>query len=156
MLEHGTSTISVEIEGMSRWLILDTDSNVSILQPGVSRGYVRGTKMEPNGMTGDALDIKGQQSVTFVLNGREFKLSFLVSSLPTQAAGLVGTDIMAQLGAVIDFERSKMSLTGICKVPRVYSVPSSGQWHSLHFLRENQAVALISGNRWHKAEMGRT
>ncbi len=35
LLEHGTPTISVEIEGMSRSLILDTGSNVSILQPGV-------------------------------------------------------------------------------------------------------------------------
>ena len=36
LLEHGTHTISVEIEGMSRSLILDTGSIVSILQPGVS------------------------------------------------------------------------------------------------------------------------
>ena len=40
LLEHGTPTISVEIEGMSRSLILDTGSNISILQPSVSRDDV--------------------------------------------------------------------------------------------------------------------
>jgi hypothetical protein len=40
-LEQGTPTILVEIEGMSRRFILDTGSNISILQPGVSRGDVR-------------------------------------------------------------------------------------------------------------------
>ena len=51
LLEHGTPTISVEIEGMSRSLVLDTGSNVSILQPGVSRGDVRVTTTEPCGGT---------------------------------------------------------------------------------------------------------
>lgn len=40
LLEHGSPTISVEIEGMSRSLILDTGCNVSILQPSISRGDV--------------------------------------------------------------------------------------------------------------------
>ena len=35
LLEHGTPTISVEVEGVSRSLILDTSSNVSKLQPGI-------------------------------------------------------------------------------------------------------------------------
>ena len=36
LLEQGTPTVSVEIEGLSRSLIIDTGSNVSILQPTVS------------------------------------------------------------------------------------------------------------------------
>ena len=125
LLEYGTP-ISVEIEGMSRSLILDTGSNVSILQLGVSRGDVRVTTMEPYGVTGEFLNIKGQQSVSFKLNGCEFKHTFLISSLPTDVAGLVGTDFMASLGAVIYFERVKLLLTGNRKVPRVYSVPPTG------------------------------
>jgi hypothetical protein len=46
-LEHDTPTILVEIEGMSRKLIIDTGSNVSILQPGLSRGYVEIAQTEP-------------------------------------------------------------------------------------------------------------
>ena len=81
---------------MSRSLILDTGFDVSILQPGVPRGDVRVTTLEPYGkVTGDILNIKGQQSVSFMLNGCEFKHTFLVCSLPTDASGLVGTDFMA-------------------------------------------------------------
>jgi len=43
----------VEIEGMSRSLILDTGYAISILQPGVSRGDVHLTDVEPYGVTGD-------------------------------------------------------------------------------------------------------
>jgi hypothetical protein len=56
--EHGTSTISVEIEGLARRLNLDTGSTVSILQPGISKGDVSVTTMEPFGVTGNTLDIK--------------------------------------------------------------------------------------------------
>ena len=74
-------------------------------------------------MTGEVLGIKGLQSVTFTLNGREFTHAFLVCTLPANAAGLLGTDFFEKAGAIIDFERRKMSLAGIGNVPRVLSVP---------------------------------
>ena len=37
LLEHGSPTVSLEIEGEPKRLIVDTGSNVSILQPGVSQ-----------------------------------------------------------------------------------------------------------------------
>ena len=76
---------------MSRSLILDTGSTISILQPGVPRSDVHVTAVESYGVTGDVLDIRGQQSVTFRLNGKEFTHS-LECPLPTKAAGLLGTD----------------------------------------------------------------
>ena len=39
-LEHGTPTVSLEIEGLSRNRMVDAGSNISILQPGVSRSDV--------------------------------------------------------------------------------------------------------------------
>jgi hypothetical protein len=92
MLEHGTSFIWVDI-GVRRSLILDTGSNVSILQPGVSNGDTNITTAKPYGVTGEALDIRGQ-FVTFKLSGREFSHTFLVCSLPTEAARLLGMDFL--------------------------------------------------------------
>jgi hypothetical protein len=43
LLERGTPSIVVDIEGVNRRLILDTGSNISIMQPGISRGDVRAT-----------------------------------------------------------------------------------------------------------------
>jgi len=126
LLEQGTPTISAEIEGMTRSLILDTGCNISIMQPGISRSNVQVTTLEPHVVTGDVLDIRGRQSVTFLLNGSEFTHSFLVCSLPTKAAGLLGTDFMDRLGAKIDFERGKMLFTDVDRVPYVNGVSLTG------------------------------
>ena len=44
-------------------------------------------------------------------------------SLPTEAAGLLGTDFLEKTGAVIDFECATMSFADVGKVLRAYSVP---------------------------------
>ena len=63
-LDHGTSSISVRIEGKVRVLIIDTGSNISRLQPGVSKSEVRLTDSRPYGVTGETLDVKGHQAVS--------------------------------------------------------------------------------------------
>jgi len=126
LLECGTLSVLVNTEGKMRRLIVDTGSNVSILQPGVSRSDVSDTSLKPYGVTGEALDIKGRQSVSFELDGSEFRHTFLVCELPTDTAGLLGTDFMQETGAVIDFECGKMSLTGSGAVPRAYSGSPTG------------------------------
>jgi len=107
---------------MSRILILNTGSDMSIMQSGISRISVQVTTLEPYVVTGDVLNIRGQQSVTFLLNGSEFTRSFLVCSLPNKAAGLLGNDFMDRLGAKIDFECGKMSFTGIDRTRGTHSV----------------------------------
>jgi len=53
-----------------------------------------------------------------VVDGREFNHTFMVSSLPTDAAGLLGTDFLNKAGVSIDFGCCKMSLADIGKAPR--------------------------------------
>jgi len=98
-------------------LIIDTGSNVSILQPGVSRRDVRVTAMKPYGVTGESLDIKGQQLVSFFLGGRKFSHTFLVCPLPTDKDGLFGKDFLEKAGADINFDLGELSLVGINKAP---------------------------------------
>jgi len=73
LLEQGTPTIMAEIEGVQRDLILDTGSNISILQPGVSRSDMRCTSVKPYEVPGETLKFRGQQTVWFVFNEHEFK-----------------------------------------------------------------------------------
>jgi len=82
--------------------------------------------MEPYRVTEDVLDSKGQQSVSFMLEGCEFKHTFLVCSFRTDTAGPVGTDFMASMDAVNDLECGMMVLTNKREVPRGYSVPPTG------------------------------
>jgi len=86
------------MEGKLRVLIIDTGSNISILQTGVSKSEVRHTDMRPYGVTGESLDVKGRQAVSFMLGGREFNQRFLESSLPTDAEGLLGMDFLRVRG----------------------------------------------------------
>ena len=87
---------------------------------------VRITTTEPYRGTGDVLDIKGQLSVSCMLEGYEFKQAFLVCSFPTVTKVLVGADFMTSLGAVIDLECGMMVLTSKRKLPRGYCVPPTG------------------------------
>ena len=77
-------------------------------------------------VTGETLDIKGQQFVSFTLEGREYRHPFLVCPLPTDVVGLLDMDFLEKTGAEINFECGKMSLTDTYKVSRVYSVPPVG------------------------------
>jgi len=136
-LEHGTPFIWVDIEGVSRNLILDTGSNISILQPGVSKSDMRVATEKPYGVTGETLDIKGRQFVSFVLNGREFNHTILVCSLPSNAAGLLGMDFIKGSGATIDFQCCKMSFADVSRVPRMCKeLFVVYRTHSTHSLRE--------------------
>jgi len=82
--------------------------------------------MEPYRVTEDVLDIKGQQSISYKLEGCDFKHTFLVCAFPTDTAGPVGTYFMTSLDAVIDLECGMMVLTSKREVPRGYSVPPTG------------------------------
>jgi len=85
-------SIMFEIEGRPKRLIIDTGSNVSILQPDVSDSEVKESLLKPFGVTGEALDIVGQQQVSFTLGGQRLNHSFLVCPLPTETAGLLDMD----------------------------------------------------------------
>jgi hypothetical protein len=75
--------------------------------------------MRPYGVTGEALDIKVQQLVSFVLGGRKFSHVFLVCPLSTETDGLFGTDFLEKTGADINIDIGQLSLEGTNKVQYV-------------------------------------
>ena len=66
----------------------------------MSRRDVRVTAMKAYVVKWEALDIKGQQLVSFVLGGRKFTYTFLVCPLPTDKDGLFGTDFWKGLSLI--------------------------------------------------------
>jgi len=106
------------IEGVERSLTVDTGSDVCILQPGISKASIRNTTLRPYGVSGETLDVKGRQTVSLSLGGRKFDHTFLVCPLPTEAAGLRGTDFLEGRGAHINFENRKMSFNDTVKDDR--------------------------------------
>ena len=75
--------------------------------------------------------MKGQQLVSLTLEGREYRHPFVVCSLPTYAAGLLGMDFFEKTGAEINFECGKMSPTSI----KCIAFSPYGTHHSLYLLR---------------------
>jgi hypothetical protein len=122
-LECGTTSLSVNTEGVIRRLNLYTGSKISILQPGISNCEFTVTTMKPHCLTAQALDIERQQSVTFEFESREFRQTFLVCTLPTNSKGLLGTDFIEGAGAFRNFERSKISIASITAAPRGHDDP---------------------------------
>ena len=127
VVEQGTPSVSMEIQGEQRSLIIDTGSSMSILQPGVSRSEVTTTGIKPYGVTGKVLDVRRQQSLSFMLGGQEFHYSFFVYSLPTEAAGILGTDFLTESGAVIDVECNEMTFGEVSVTPRDCSETHHGR-----------------------------
>jgi hypothetical protein len=72
---------------MSRSLIIDTESNISIPQTSVTRLDVRVTKKKQYGVTCETSMSMGLQVVNFWLNRREYTQKYLVYFLRTEAAG---------------------------------------------------------------------
>jgi hypothetical protein len=112
----------MEIEGEQRKLIVDTGSNVSILQPRVSRMRISATPDRPYGVTGETLDVKGQQRVSFVLGGRRIGHEFLVCGLPTSADGLLGMDVLIRINAGLNLETGELVFSEDHEVPACNTV----------------------------------
>jgi hypothetical protein len=120
MLERGMPSVPIEVEGKTRRLILDTGSNISILQEGVSQHEVTDSPLKPFGVTGEVLATKGQQSVSFMLGGQKYDHKFLVSHLPTDAAGILGMDFLERTNAEINFGKGLLTLPVKDEPPHSY------------------------------------
>jgi hypothetical protein len=76
----------------------------------VSRSPVECTSFTPFGVSGDKLAVLGEQSVSFVMGGVIFRHTFVLSQLPTTAAGILGVNFLTPKQAVLDIGNSKLSL----------------------------------------------
>jgi hypothetical protein len=104
--------ITIEIEGEARRMILDSGSSISILREGVSKSEVKNSPLKLYGVTGEALRIFGQQTISFVLGGHFYDHTFVISELPTEATGILGMDFLEKTGAVINFQTGSLTLAG--------------------------------------------
>jgi hypothetical protein len=108
-MEQGSPVVSIEIDNEPKSVIIDTGSSVSILQPGASGSDLQVTAVDPYGVTGEDLDVRGKQFVTFLLVGKTFKHTFLVCPLPTESDGILGSDFLDKAGAVINLYVKRLS-----------------------------------------------
>jgi hypothetical protein len=125
---------------------------MSLIQPGISSTDIRATPLKPYGVTGEPLDIQGRQTISLTLGGRKYSHTFLVSTLPTEAAGLSGTDFLEATGAAIDFDHCKCSFpTPAGQLGRTVVRPRSAQC-SLFSRGVKKDTALSPGKQTHRSQ----
>jgi hypothetical protein len=66
--------------------------------------------------------------------------------LPTDSAGLLGIDFLEKTGAVVDFQRGKLSLAGIGSVTQLLSVPPT-RHTALTVFAETKASRSLQVNK---------
>jgi hypothetical protein len=96
--------------GHLRPFLVDTGSSVSQVQPGISSEKMTRAEVAPYGITGDELNIKGEQNLKFNINGQLYRHKFCVCALSTDADAIVGTDFLSKVNAKIDLEEQKFWL----------------------------------------------
>jgi hypothetical protein len=70
----------------------------------------------PFGVTGDELRVKGEQLVTFTLNGETYRHEFSVCELATDADVIIGTDYLSKTSANLDLEAGILRLKSAGKL----------------------------------------
>jgi hypothetical protein len=111
-LETTAPSVQARIQGVVRNLIVDSGSCCSILQPGVADDPIGCTNRSPYGVTGDTLRVNGEQTISFEIDEVPYRHTFLVCSLPTNAAGILGTDFLKSKHAILNLEKFTLTLEG--------------------------------------------
>jgi hypothetical protein len=105
---NNAPVIRATVGGRQRIVLIDTGSSVSLIQPGVCTSKLRRSSVTPFGVTGDELQLKGEQYVKFCVQGQTYSHSFCVIKLSTDADAIVGTDFLRDVNAKLDLEDRKL------------------------------------------------
>ena len=139
-LDHGTPTVAVKTQGAERILIVDSGSSCSLLQPGVAELPLEST-FDPFGVTGDSLDIEGEQKVLFQMSRVKFDHSFLVCKLPTSEDGIIGLNFLTPRQTRL--ELGSFSLR-VCLNTNLYFAASSRHEALLEECKRRERRGLIT------------
>jgi len=89
---NGAPSVRALIGGRPRTVLVDTESSISLIQPGVCTSETNRASVTPFGVTGDELRVKGEQRVIITINGETYTHEFYVCELATDADAIIGTD----------------------------------------------------------------
>jgi hypothetical protein len=140
-LRRGKPTVLVNIRGASKEFIVDSESGVSLIQPGVYRSEVRFSTTTSLGVMGDALNISGEQNMQFSLNKWNHRHTFCACSLPTEADDILGMDFLPEMVASLDIEKPELRLR---KHPMANRSSLSRRISGVHVQADHAALTVFS------------
>jgi hypothetical protein len=107
---NGAPVVRVRMSGHERNLIVDTGSSISLVQPGICSSKLHPANITPFGVTGDGLNILGEQLLTLEVGEWRYRHRFCVCSLATQADSIICLDMLVSLRAQVDLENRQLLL----------------------------------------------
>ena len=107
---NGAPSIRVVVDGCPRIFLIDTGSSLSLIQPGVCSTQIDHATVIPYGVTGDELQVKGEQLVHFKIGGERYSHNFCVCTLSTEADAILGMDFLRAMDAELDLKGGKLWL----------------------------------------------
>ena len=113
----GAPLIQLPIDNEPRHFLIDTASSICLIQPNVSSVEVRASDIAPIGITGDRLQLQGEQLVEFRLGCRKFSQKFGVCALPTSCDGVLGTNFLIANNARVDLMNQRLQVSQTSKGP---------------------------------------
>uniref|UniRef100_T1HN14 FAT domain-containing protein n=1 Tax=Rhodnius prolixus TaxID=13249 RepID=T1HN14_RHOPR len=104
-------TVLVSLAGQPRTLLVDSGSEVSLLKQPLENVPLCEPHLRATGVTGKALPIEGEQEALCQLREVSARHRFLIAEVHTIGDGLMGLDLMAKLGIILDTRESRIYLT---------------------------------------------
>lgn len=101
-------TLALTLAGQQRTLLVDSGSEVSILKRAIEGTPLWKPRVVATGVTGSTLSVEGEQEVECRLGGITVNHQFLIAHVNTIGDGLMGLDLMAKLGVIIDARGEKV------------------------------------------------
>jgi hypothetical protein len=98
------------IEGRPCTILVDTRYCTYLIQPDVCSAGLKRAGVTPFGVTGDELRVKGEQRVTFTINGETYNHEFCVCEVATDADIILETNFLMKMHAKLDLEKRKLLL----------------------------------------------
>lgn len=99
--------MQINLAGQLRTLLVDSGSEVSILRQPLEKVPLWEPRVRATGVTGKALPIEGEQEALCQIGDVSVHHRFLIAEVHTIGDGLIGLDLMAKLGLILD-SRARM------------------------------------------------
>lgn len=145
--EGGQISVPVSIAGRSFFFLLDSGASALTIDPGVAkelgltllnaRPEVASNRFEAHDTVISAIDVGGLQMRDVVAS----VVPLGMGRKPTDPAGLLGFDFLAELAVRIDYERQRV----LAMDPRSYEPPSGTDVSALH-LRLGSQVPMVNAD----------
>jgi hypothetical protein len=109
-------TVGVTVRGKMYRFMIDSGTEISLIQPYVWDMPVNHTLHMFRGITGDLLRAESACDFQFKLGSRCYTHSFVVAALPIERDGILGLDWMRSLRVKINFAHDQLEVAG-CYAP---------------------------------------